>query len=534
MSHAGLAAAIANMKHDEDMQMAVSPSIMLDPTQQFYARLFSQNLLNPQLMAANTALMARFPLHMHQLAAAAASASTTRFYNHQNQSHQQYPTNLFSSWTNNDARTSPPISPVSPATLPPHLSSTNHYNNNNLVSTTTTHLPTSAKKPRKSKPSNSHKNDLMTPPPPSTPFDLNLSHDMNSPTTGGGPISPPTSGASPQSTGSIDMSSNLLGKDGSSRDKQFTCKICYRSFGYKHVLQNHERTHTGEKPFECPECHKRFTRDHHLKTHMRLHTGEKPYHCDHCDRHFVQVANLRRHMRVHTGEKPYKCEICKSTFADSNQLKGHKAVHNDEKPYHCDRCNEMFKRRHHKCSAVSSASGLTSPPTPIMSPARSPAMSVSSDLKGTNSDISDLSLDLSRSTQHNQQQTLNQHHFGSGLQSPTLDHLYNAATATASPSPLPMASHIESRRIVRHAPVVLTSPTAMPSSEPEQTEPEDLSMHSPRSNMSSVDEDLDDLDDAATLFAKQKERNRKTKSMSSKSSSSRRVSGDQPMRGLSY
>lgn len=93
---------------------------------------------------------------------------------------------------------------------------------------------------------------------------------------------------------------------GAAREKVFTCNICNRSFGYKHVLQNHERTHTGEKPFECKECHKRFTRDHHLKTHMRLHTGEKPYSCTHCDRQFVQVANLRRHLRVHTGERPYK------------------------------------------------------------------------------------------------------------------------------------------------------------------------------------------------------------------------------------
>lgn len=93
------------------------------------------------------------------------------------------------------------------------------------------------------------------------------------------------------------------------REKVFTCNVCNRSFGYKHVLQNHERTHTGEKPFECKECHKRFTRDHHLKTHMRLHTGEKPYNCTHCDRQFVQVANLRRHLRVHTGERPYKVKI---------------------------------------------------------------------------------------------------------------------------------------------------------------------------------------------------------------------------------
>jgi len=132
---------------------------------------------------------------------------------------------------------------------------------------------------------------------------------------------PPATTRSPPSGG--------RGRNGNSsgREKVFTCGVCNRSFGYKHVLQNHERTHTGEKPFECKECHKRFTRDHHLKTHMRLHTGEKPYSCPHCDRQFVQVANLRRHVRVHTGERPYKCELCKSDFSDSNQLKAHLLMH---------------------------------------------------------------------------------------------------------------------------------------------------------------------------------------------------------------
>lgn len=80
--------------------------------------------------------------------------------------------------------------------------------------------------------------------------------------------------------------------------KSFTCPECHKSFGYKHVLQNHLRTHTGEKPYGCDACGRRFTRDHHLKVHIRLHTGERPYPCTRCKKRFVQVANLRRHQRI--------------------------------------------------------------------------------------------------------------------------------------------------------------------------------------------------------------------------------------------
>lgn len=500
---------MANMKQD-DIRMSVSPPMPMPDPSQFYARLFSQNQLSAQIMA-NNALFARLPVHM-QLAAAAA-ANGTPFYPHPH--HQPHPA-MFGNWPQTETRVSPPISPVTPH-LPGHkanhLNNLNNNNNNNLVSTTTNHLPTSAKKPRKSKQTNAAlKKDLMTPPlPTSLPFDIHLPHpEMTSPT--GGPISPPTSGASPQSTGSMDHSASsaaslLLAKDAGSRDKQFTCKICSRSFGYKHVLQNHERTHTGEKPFECPECKKRFTRDHHLKTHMRLHTGEKPYHCDHCDRHFVQVANLRRHMRVHTGEKPYKCEICKSTFADSNQLKGHKAIHNDDKPYHCDRCNDNFKRRHHKCAA-----GIMSPPTPAMSPALSPVTSMS-DHKSGSSDISDLSVDLGRSAMHQQHQ-LSQHFGVAGLTSPDLYTEVSPPQPTERHSTSSGSGHRMSpdiRRVPRHALVSAAGGSDAAATlcvEPEQTEPEDLSMHSPRSNLS-ADEDLDDLDDAASLYAKHKDHYRR-------------------------
>ena len=185
------------------------------------------------------------------------------------------------------------------------------------------------------------------------------------------PVGTTTSSSPPSVTGSSGGSSggkrSTNGAGEGSRDKVFSCSICHRTFGYKHVLQNHERTHTGEKPFECKQCGKRFTRDHHLKTHMRLHTGEKPYNCTHCDRQFVQVANLRRHLRVHTGERPYACELCTSRFSDSNQLKAHMLIHKGEKPFQCQLCAGRFRRRHHlmhhKCpkdpGALSAAPKIT-------------------------------------------------------------------------------------------------------------------------------------------------------------------------------
>lgn len=235
----------------------------------------------------------------------------------------------------------------------------------------------------------------------------------------------------------------------------FTCNICNRSFGYKHVLQNHERTHTGEKPFECLECGKRFTRDHHLKTHMRLHTGEKPYHCSHCDRHFVQVANLRRHLRVHTGERPYNCELCASKFSDSNQLKAHMLIHRGEKPFSCTKCNTQFRRKHHlnhhKCN-----NNVASTPN--------------NEVYDYKQDFLDMEAEAEYKTQDYRTQL-------------------NLLLANYNNGTLPLIAKRERerksrdiRRVIRFPPVPAASLLQLPTSVdvPEQTEPEDLSMPSRR------------------------------------------------------
>ncbi|XP_050546653.1 protein krueppel-like isoform X2 [Daktulosphaira vitifoliae] len=148
---------------------------------------------------------------------------------------------------------------------------------------------------------------------------------------------PPAASAAPavdDETSSVasSTSSSNPPSTASSRQRQtrpFKCTVCGKEFGYKHVLQNHERTHTGEKPFVCSVCQKCFTRDHHLKTHVRLHTGEKPFWCPHCNRFFVQVANLRRHLKTHTGESSHPCEYCVAYFESAAELKEHKRQHKE-------------------------------------------------------------------------------------------------------------------------------------------------------------------------------------------------------------
>lgn len=271
-------------------------------------------------------------------------------------------------------------------------------------------------------------------------------HDVNSPMT---------SDTSAQSLSSCSSSNKSMSPSlMPSLTKTFTCKTCYRSFGYKHVLQNHERTHTGEKPFACKMCEKRFTRDHHLKTHMRLHTGEKPYHCDFCDRQFVQVANLRRHLRVHTGEKPNVCELCNARFSDSNQLKAHRSMHENEPGY--------------------------VPATPLTSSSSS-SMSSSSPTDS-----------MPRFGRPTSLQQMYESHLAD-----TMDRMSAITADDEMPLDLSLPGSNGSMRN-------LSQPSH------HQMEPEDLSMHMHSANMRlniSDDYDLDTLDDAATLNRLRNHRN---------------------------
>ncbi|XP_076629165.1 krueppel [Colletes latitarsis] len=414
-----------DMKQDSEKQ-SLSPPLNNNTSPVMFPGMGSTaaglSMLTPQqLLAASrtAALMAAgIPVSLH----ATLAASPSLYRHHQT---------LFGGWAPPAASSPPSPGPVSPALSTKSASrrtnttTTNNNNNNNVVSSSGDRISKKSHQATKRKATKSKAESVQTA------------------VEGSAPLSPPTS-VSPEA-----------GKDG--RDKVFTCGVCSRSFGYKHVLQNHERTHTGEKPFECPECHKRFTRDHHLKTHMRLHTGEKPYHCSHCDRHFVQVANLRRHLRVHTGERPYACELCSAKFSDSNQLKAHLLIHKGEKPFECEHCQMRFRRRHHlmhhKCGTGANAAGQI-PRSQVASP------SLASDDLDEDIDIDiDVEMEEPESTPLAARKTMTPVR-------PAHRQLPSPVVGTSMPMPLNLSG--------------------IPVDLPEQTEPEDLSMstglHRPHSH----------------------------------------------------
>uniref|UniRef100_A0A8C5MQP7 C2H2-type domain-containing protein n=1 Tax=Leptobrachium leishanense TaxID=445787 RepID=A0A8C5MQP7_9ANUR len=154
------------------------------------------------------------------------------------------------------------------------------------------------------------------------------------------------------------------------RDKQFSCASCNRSYTCKVDLLTHQRTHTAEKPFSCTESSRRFPkrvnfRVHHrtrtrekpypcpecgrcfvyrsdLTTHIRSHTGEKPFFCSECGKSFTQKGNLIKHKKIHTGEKPFPCPVCGKYFAQKPSLINHYRIHTGEKPYVCQVCGKTF------------------------------------------------------------------------------------------------------------------------------------------------------------------------------------------------
>lgn len=120
------------------------------------------------------------------------------------------------------------------------------------------------------------------------------------------------------SGGSSSRSSSRIST--SSRRKEparsHVCLECGATFGYRHVLAQHVRSHRGEKPYLCTLCNTGFVSLQILKNHAISHRqdgdstalrsqllgqieAEEDIPCPNCELRFNRKGNMVRHLKHH-------------------------------------------------------------------------------------------------------------------------------------------------------------------------------------------------------------------------------------------
>jgi krueppel-like family protein len=93
---------------------------------------------------------------------------------------------------------------------------------------------------------------------------------------------------------------------------------------------------------ESSDHHKK--EHHHHQQHPYGHGKVKVFACKVCDKTFGYKHVLQNHEKTHTGEKSHVCSVCNKRFRRDHHLKVHMRLHSGERPYSCTfpNCDRQF------------------------------------------------------------------------------------------------------------------------------------------------------------------------------------------------
>lgn len=129
-----------------------------------------------------------------------------------------------------------------------------------------------------------------------------------------------------------------------SKEKNFVCEICAKSFTSKANLQAHTTHHSKNSPrVQCSYCNLWYKNLDTLRTHMQRHRDLRQHICPTCNKECTSRSTLAAHIRyVHLKVSEFICKICKKQFRRRLELTEHVARHTGEVLYKCPFCPKTF------------------------------------------------------------------------------------------------------------------------------------------------------------------------------------------------